>query len=230
MTLAKSGLQGAAGRVVAAHGLDPPPNNRRRCVGALAVLAAPAAAGAAVPSITSLSAGRSPVAGIQDDRIVVDANPDDRVRLLADAGAALIRVDMRWDLVAASRPVNPANPADPAYRWGQYDAIVAAARKYGVEVLFAVYGTPSWAQDTTVPFDSRYETWSIRPRDASDFGKFGEARSAALRAARREENGRGGTRRTSRCSCAPSTPGPPTGGCPRRRRSTAISSRSSTPV
>ena len=146
------------------------------CVGALAALAATAVvAAAAGPSITSLSAGRSPVAGIQDDRIVVDANPDARVRLLADAGAALIRVDMRWDLIAGSRPANPTNPADPAYRWGQYDAIVAAARKYGVEVLFAVYGTPAWAQDPTVPFDARYENWSIRPLVPGDFGAFGEA-------------------------------------------------------
>lgn len=145
-------------------------------VSAIAALAALAGlATAATPAISPLAAGRSPVAGIQDDRIVVDANPDARVRLLADAGAALIRVDMRWDLIAPSRPANPASPADPAYRWGQYDAIVAAARRYGVEVLFAVYGTPAWAQDPTVPFDVRYENWSIRPLVAGDFGAFAEA-------------------------------------------------------
>jgi hypothetical protein len=145
---------------------------------ALAALAATASvASAAAPSVKALSAGRSPISGIQDDRIVFDANPDARVRLLADAGAALIRVDMRWDLVAGSRPANPANPADPAYNWAQYDAVVAAARKYGVEVLFSVYGTPAWARDPSVPFDVRYENWAIRPLVAGDLGAFAEAAS-----------------------------------------------------
>jgi len=147
------------------------------CVGVIAALlgVAVAAAAAAGPPISATPAGRSPVAGIQDDRLVVDPNPDARVRMLADAGAALIRVDMRWDLVAGSRPANPANPADPAYNWSQYDAIVAAARAYRVEVLFAVYGTPAWAQDPSVPFDPGFENWSIRPLAALDFGAFGQA-------------------------------------------------------
>ena len=147
------------------------------CAGVIAVIigAATLATAAPGPTVKARPAGLSPIAGIQDDRIVGDPNPDARVRMLADAGAALVRVDMRWDLVARSRPANPVNPADPAYAWGQYDAIVAAARKYHVEVLFSVYGTPSWAADPSVPFDPDFENWSIRPRASTDFGAFGEA-------------------------------------------------------
>ena len=147
------------------------------CVGLIAALPGVAAFATAAPgpTVSARPAGVSPIAGIQDDRIVVDSNPDARVRAVADAGAALIRVDMRWDLIAGSRPANPANPADPAYNWGQYDAIVAAAQKYHVQVLFAVYGTPAWARDPSVPFDPEFENWSIRPLVALDFGAFGEA-------------------------------------------------------
>src|SRR5262249_5243240 len=75
--------------------------------------------------------GRSPIASIQDDRL---GQPDlirtvgARVRALAATGAAVIRVDMRWDRIATRRPSKPRNPADRAYDWRQYDRIVSAAR------------------------------------------------------------------------------------------------------
>ena len=69
-----------------------------------AMLVMSAAASAAVPKLTVLSGGRSPIAGMQDDRIAYTADPAARVRLLADAGASLIRVDLRWDSVARTRP------------------------------------------------------------------------------------------------------------------------------
>ena len=144
-----------------------------------AMLAMSAAASAAVPTLTVTSAGRSPIAGLQDDRIPYAADPAERVRLLADAGAALIRVDLRWDSVARTRPTDPANPADPAYDWHQYDAIVSAAATYNVEVLFAVYGTPAWAVDPAVKampdYEGRFPDSSLRPLDLADFGAFGEA-------------------------------------------------------
>ena len=140
---------------------------------ALAASSVPALAGG--PAISILTGGRSPISGIQDDRLVSDPDPAARVKLAADAGAALVRVDLRWDLVAPNKPAAPTNPADPAYQWGRYDTIVNTARSYGVEVLFTVYGTPAWARDPGVPFDARFENFAIRPRDAADFGAFGEA-------------------------------------------------------
>ena len=158
------------------------PMRRLAHVGSLflcAMLAMSAVASAAVPTLTAKPAGRSPIAGMQDDRIPYAPDPAERVRLLADAGAALIRVDLRWDGVARARPTVAADPADPAYDWRQYDAIVTAAATYGVEVLFVVYGTPAWAADTSVRtapgYDGRFPDSSIRPLDPLDFGAFGEA-------------------------------------------------------
>lgn len=144
-----------------------------------AMLVMSAAASAAVPSLTTLSGGRSPIAGMQDDRIAYTADPAARVRLLADAGASLIRVDLRWDSVARTRPADPTNPGDPAYDWHEYDAIVAAAATYKVEVLFDVYGTPAWAVDPSVKtmpdYEGRFPDSSIRPLNPADFGAFGQA-------------------------------------------------------
>lgn len=144
------------------------------------MLALVTAASAAAPRVNALSPGRSPIVAIQDDRLPYASDPAARIRMLADAGAALIRVDLRWDTVARARPANPTDPADPAYDWHQYDAIVAAAATYNVEVLFAVYGTPAWAADTSVRtlpdyIEGRFPDASFRPREATDFGAFGEA-------------------------------------------------------
>lgn len=134
---------------------------------------------AAAPSLTVVAPGRSPVSGIQDDRLPYIADPAQRVRMLADTGASVIRVDLRWDSVATSRPTSPTDPADPAYDWRQYDAIVTAAATYKLRVLFTVYGTPAWAADMSVrshpDYESRFADTTFRPLDPADFGAFGEA-------------------------------------------------------
>jgi hypothetical protein len=48
--------------------------------------------------------------------------------------------------VARKKPANPLNPADPAYNWDNYDRVVLNAKKYKIQVLFSIYGTPRWAQ------------------------------------------------------------------------------------
>lgn len=138
------------------------------------VAAGSSAAGAA--TVQPLAPGASPLAGIQDDR-VIQGDPLPRLRMMADAGARIARVDLRWDQVAATQPTNPADPNDPAYNWARYDQVVAAARQYRMEVLFTVWGTPSWAVDTSLfPYgDLVYGPASFAPRDPADFGRFAEA-------------------------------------------------------
>ena len=172
----------ATGRVDTDMSRVTTPFRRLAHIGSLllcAMLAMSAAASAAVPTLTVSSALRSPIAGMQDDRIPYTSDPAARVRSLADAGASLIRVDLRWDSVARTRPADPTSPGDPAYDWHQYDAIVAAAATYNVEVLFAVYGTPAWAVDSSVKtlpdYEDRFPDSSIRPLSPADFGAFGEA-------------------------------------------------------
>lgn len=127
------------------------------------------------PAITTTAPGTAAVVGMQDDRLPYTTDVPGRMKLLADAGAAIVRVDVRWDIIATRRPANPRDPADPAYTWAQYDAIVDAAAANKLELLFAVYGTPRWAADPTIPVGTRFPASSIRPADPADYGAFGEA-------------------------------------------------------
>ncbi len=127
----------------------------------------------------------SPIASIQDDRIYQPgADPVQLVKLMTDLGAKVLRVDLRWDAVAPTKPARPRDPNDPAYKWAQYDKIVNAAAARGARVLFTVWGTPPWAVDRSVSTTARFpQTYSIRPRNASDLGDF--AFAAATRYAPR---------------------------------------------
>ncbi len=132
----------------------------------------------------SLSGGASssrPLIGLQDDRLALWAvPPGPRMKRIAALGAKVVRVDLRWDQVAAARrPLQPPNPNDPSYQWAHYDQVVAAARKYHLQVLFTIWGTPAWAADPSVPKSSRFAPYTARPRLAGDFGDFAQA--AALR-------------------------------------------------
>ncbi len=134
------------------------------------------AAGAGLAEQVAAATVRSPTPGIQDDQIYdprVDAPA--RVTEMARLGASVIRVDLRWDLVATRRPRDARNPGDPAYSWRRYDLIVAAARRHRVAVLFTVWGTPAWARDPAVPASDRFPGRATRPRDPRDFGRFGAA-------------------------------------------------------
>ena len=67
---------------------------------------------------------------------------------LTELHAQLLRVDLRWGGalgVARSRPANAVDPTDPAYDWARYDNVVVAAEKAGVQVVFTIFGTPTWA-------------------------------------------------------------------------------------
>ncbi len=123
---------------------------------------------------------------MQDDRIpgvFTPAELVDRVKIMAGLGATVIRVNLQWDLVAATkRPANPTDPADPAYNWTGYDGVVDAAKANGVEVLFTVWGTPVWARDPSVK--NHALPWgNARPDDPKDYGDF--ATAAATRYAPR---------------------------------------------
>jgi hypothetical protein len=84
------------------------------------------------------------------------------------------RLDLYWGGplgVAKSRPAHPTNPSDPAYRWSTYDPIVRGLAASGIKVLFAIYGTPSWANGGA--------GLNVAPRNPLDLKKF--AYAAALR-------------------------------------------------
>ena len=120
--------------------------------------------------------GVSPVAGIQDARLADPAvDPEPRMRRMAELGATLVRVDLRWDRVAARRPAHPRRPGDAAYDWRQYDRVVRAANRHGMSVMMTIWGTPRWAADRSVPVGGRFPASAVRPRDPADVGRFAAA-------------------------------------------------------
>ena len=72
--------------------------------------------------------------------------PDRSFAAFHNLRVQVLRMDMLWgQIVATTRPTNPADPKDPAYNWGPYDDFVKNAAKNNIQVLFTIYGTPHWA-------------------------------------------------------------------------------------
>ena len=117
---------------------------------ALAALAAPVSTASAAPGQESI---------FQDDHLLVEGS-DERVEAtmgtLRSLGVDRVRVSVFWRFIAPAiddptrPPFRGRSASDPAAynagAWNRYDRIVAAARRYGVEVLFTITGpAPKWA-------------------------------------------------------------------------------------
>ena len=135
-----------------------------RGVGA-AIVAALALLVVAVPAQASPGAHF----GIQDDGWLLygPGSLDQRLATLQGLGVSLVRVTLRWDAVAASRPTQPRDPE--AYAWGVYGEALDALHDRGLTALVTLYGSPRWANGGAGP--------ARLPR--SGFGDF--ARAAAAR-------------------------------------------------
>jgi hypothetical protein len=88
--------------------------------------------------------------GIFDDALTrsTGATLDSAFVRYRDLGVRVVRVMLRWDQVAASRPLEPTNPNSyPPAAWAPYDEAVrrAAASIPPIQILLNIYGTPSWA-------------------------------------------------------------------------------------
>ena len=91
-------------------------------------------------------------------------------RRLTQLRVRLIRVTLWWGGptgVARSRPATPGDPADPAYDWDAYDRVVRSAAASGIQVMFTILGTPSWASGSAA--------WNRAPRTAGDLRSFAAA-------------------------------------------------------
>jgi hypothetical protein len=91
--------------------------------------------------------------GLFDDASTFGA-PATTFPLLQNLHVQVVRLTLTWggrDGVANDRPANPADPADPAYHWARYDQAVENATRAGIQVLFTIVGTPSWANGGQAP-------------------------------------------------------------------------------
>jgi hypothetical protein len=126
----------------------------------VAAFAAPTASGA-----------RGMQVGIFDDTSVL-GNPVRTFPLLRQLRTQVVRVTLSWGgqgglSVARRRPAEPTDPADPAYRWALYDDIVRRAAANRIRVMFAIVGTPRWANGG--------KRWNRAPTSGSSLRAFAYA-------------------------------------------------------
>jgi hypothetical protein len=125
----------------------------------VAALAAPAAGASANLQL-----------GIADNGAAYFDDPTTVYPELAQLHARLLRVQLHWGGVlgvATARPADATDPADPAYDWSMYDDIVLDATASGVQVVFSIFGTPTWANGGQLP--------TRAPRNANDLRSFAYA-------------------------------------------------------
>src|SRR2546423_852677 len=80
--------------------------------------------------------------GIQDDAWLLSGpgSLDQRLATLQALGAGVVRVTLRWDRVAPTRPANPRDPE--TYDWGAYGEALDGLHAHGMTALVTLYGTP----------------------------------------------------------------------------------------
>ncbi|MFN2469873.1 MAG: hypothetical protein ABR583_02580 [Gaiellaceae bacterium] len=91
--------------------------------------------------------------GIADSAEVLE-QPERAFPAIARLRAQVIRVTLYWGStrgVVRRRPENGADPGDPAYDWRVVDRAVIEADRRGIDVVFAVWGTPGWANGGNPP-------------------------------------------------------------------------------
>jgi hypothetical protein len=107
--------------------------------------------------------------GVQDDAWLLygPEPPAQRIQILQRLGVDLVRLTLRWDMVAPTEPTDPRDPADPAYQWALYDSILERLHAAHISVLISLWGTPDWANDGR---GANYV-----PSDAAAIGSFAYA-------------------------------------------------------
>jgi hypothetical protein len=83
--------------------------------------------------------------GIQDDAWLMygPGTLQERLTTLQNLGVGVVRFTLRWDQVAAQKPVNPRSAS--AYDWGAYGDVLDALHAQGIRALVTLYGSPGWA-------------------------------------------------------------------------------------
>ena len=112
--------------------------------------------------------------GIYDEAQTLYGPIPETFSALGDLHVQLIRLNLYWGGrygVAKGQPANAADPGDPAYDCRLYDRTVRYASQYHIQVVFSIFGTPSWANGG--------QAQNVAPRSADALRKF--AYAAALR-------------------------------------------------
>jgi hypothetical protein len=146
----------------------------------LAVLVATAAL-----CVPAASASRFLQHGIFDDAQIHYGDPDEVFPMLRQLRSQLLRINLQWggaNGVAKRRPARPTDPNDPAYDWAVYDRTVNYAQQYGQKVVFAIIGTPPWA--------NKGAGLNVAPTNPLDLQRFAAAAATRYSGTFEAEDGR----------------------------------------
>jgi Glycosyl hydrolase catalytic core len=97
--------------------------------------------------VQSAPASKRLIVGIYDEAETL-GRPERAFPLLQTLRAKAVRANLYWGGplgVSQRRPGAATNPNDPAYNWLKYDRMVREAAKRNIRVVFAIVGTPRWA-------------------------------------------------------------------------------------
>jgi len=118
------------------------------------LLVAAAVLAATLVAVPSAMAKKGMLVGLYDEPQTF-GNPTRAFPLMRTLRAQVVRVNLYWGSsagrtgtglgVAKRRPGKPLDPNDRAYDWSLYDRTVQLAKRHRMKVVFAVYGTPGWA-------------------------------------------------------------------------------------
>ena len=95
----------------------------------------------------SKPASKRLLVGIYDEAEIL-GHPERAFPALRTLGVRVVRANLYWggpNGVATRRPSRATDPADSAYDWFKYDRLVSAAAEDDIKVIFAIVGTPRWA-------------------------------------------------------------------------------------
>jgi Glycosyl hydrolase catalytic core len=139
-------------------------------------LAAATAFAVALVAVPSAGAARGMLVGLYDEPQTF-GNPTRAFPLMRTLRTQVVRVNLYWGsapgrtgrglAVAKRRPAKPLDPNDRAYDWSLYDRTVSLAQRYRIKIIFAIYGTPGWANRGSGP--------NVPPRSMADLRNFAYA-------------------------------------------------------
>jgi hypothetical protein len=119
--------------------------------------------------VQSAPASKRLVVGIYDEAETL-GHPERAFPVLSTLRAKAVRANLYWggpSGVAQRRPARATDPDDPAYNWFKYDRMVRMAAEENIRVVFAIVGTPRWANGG--------KPTNRVPRKALDLRKFAQA-------------------------------------------------------
>jgi hypothetical protein len=140
---------------------------------ALAILALSLVAVGEATSAVGGSASSRLLVGLYDQGQILYGDPEPTFATFRALHVRVLRLNLDWggpNGVAPARPINPVDPNDSAYKWGSYDQAVQLASRSGIQLLFAIVGTPTWENRAGI---------NRAPENAADLRSF--ALAAATR-------------------------------------------------